>query len=144
MIWFLSDFWKVHYPSRFTALCLKSAFQTLQLTVFHTMACERYMNICKPILQKRKPRYRTYATCLILCRSSLTRSAITGSSVTMNCQGSVKISQDVTVFLWWEFIFWSFDLVPEAHCSLPVGGSGLKIFISNRMMLYSCCRNALC
>lgn len=23
-------------------------------------------------------------------------------------------------------MFWSFDLVPEAHCSLPVGGSGLK------------------
>lgn len=90
------------------------------------MAFERYINICKPNLQKRKHRYRTYATCLILCCSSVTRSVITGSSVIMSCQGSIKISEDVTIFLWWEFTFWSFDLVPEAHCSLPVGGSGLK------------------
>lgn len=137
-------FLKVHYSSRFTALCFKSAFQTLHLTVFHTMACERHVNNCKPNLQKRKHRYRTYATCLILCCSSVTRSVMTGSSVIMNCQGSVKISKDVTIFLWWKFIFWSSDLVPEAHCSLPVGESGLKIIISTRMMLYSGNRNALC
>lgn len=103
-----------------------SAFQIFQLTIFHTTPCERHLSICKPNLQKTKHRYRTYATCLILCCSSVTRSVITGSSVIMNCQGSVKISEDVTIFLWWEFVFWSFDLVPEAHCSLPVGGSGLK------------------
>lgn len=56
--------------------------------------------ICKPDLQKRMHSYRTYATCLILCCSSVTRSVITGSSVIMNCQGSVKISENVTIFLW--------------------------------------------
>lgn len=38
----------------------------------------------------------------------------------------LKINEDVTFFLLWEFVFWSFDFLPEAHCSLPVGGSGEK------------------
>jgi len=61
----------------------------------------------------------------------------------MNCHGPVKINEDVKFFLWGEFAFWSFDFLPEAHCSLPGGESGLKI-ISKRRMLSGGCRNVLC
>lgn len=47
IIWFLSEFWKVHYYFRFSALCLKSALQTLRLTILHTTACETQVSICK-------------------------------------------------------------------------------------------------
>lgn len=85
IIWFLSEFWKVHCYLRFSVLCLGSALQTLQLTILQTTACETQVSICK-----------------------------------LN-------------------VLWSFDFLPEGHCSLPMEGSGLKVMIPKRR----CCWTVL-
>lgn len=139
--WFLSEFLISSLLSKFNALCLKSALQTLWLADLRIIVCETVVPV--KLTYRKWSTSRGFVWDLLNSALFISRRSSHYRQVCKYFKLPSLNPQKRDISLWWVFECWSFDFLSETYCSCPVGESRKKM-ISNRRMLSRGWRNAQC